>query len=146
MVARVRSVFLGQIVDCLTSGRKSGETVGFEGKEVEDSTSLPPVLDFHETIHHMWPVDAFHSAKDVVFTPDFRVSGGDVAEADGCGGHDGSFPVAVGGGERHLVVRSWAWRMAFTSLASKSSVSVSFSSSLRSGVSTGPRISPSLSR
>ena len=74
VVARVQSVFLGQIVDCLTSGRKSGETVGFEGKEVEDSTSLPPVLDFREAIHHMWPVDAFHSAKDVVFTPDFRIS------------------------------------------------------------------------
>ena len=83
MVARVRSVFLGQIVDCLTSGRKSGETVGFEGKEVEDSTSLPPVLDFREAIHHMWPVDAFHSADDVVSAPDFCVSGGDVAEVDG---------------------------------------------------------------
>lgn len=75
----MRSVFLGQIVDCLTSGRKSGEAVGV----AEDSTSLPPVFDFREAIHHMWPVDAFHSAKDVVFTPDFRVSVGDVAEVCG---------------------------------------------------------------
>ena len=80
-------VFFSEMVDCLTSGRKSGETVGFEGKEVEDSTSLPPVFDFHETIHHMWPVDAFHRADDVVSVPDFCVSGGDVAEVDGAIGH-----------------------------------------------------------
>ena len=91
----MQSVFLGQIVDCLASGRESGEAVGFEGKEVEDSTSLPPALDFREAIHHMWPVDAFHSAKDIVFTPDFRVSVGDVAEVCGCGGHNGFFPVGV---------------------------------------------------
>jgi len=80
-------VFFSEMVDCLTSGRESGEAVGFEGKEVEDSTSLPPVFDFHETIHHMWPVDAFHRADDVVSVPDFCVSGGDVAEVDGAIGH-----------------------------------------------------------
>lgn len=86
------SVFFDEMVDCLASGRKSGEAVGV----AEDSTSLPPALDFREAIHHMWPVDAFHRADDVVFVPDFCVSAGDIAEMDGGFGHVGAlFPVWV---------------------------------------------------